>query len=100
MRRSLYAAMEDAGFGCLRQERAGRRPFVWHDLRHCFGTLAAQAFPLRDVQAYMGHQHISTTEIYLHHVPQADAATKLNAVLAPRVGAGGLIGAAQVDDER
>jgi len=36
----------------------------------------------------MGHQHISTTEIYLHHVPQADAAAKLNAVLAPRVGAG------------
>lgn len=91
MRRSLYAAMEEAGFGYLRQERAGRRPFVWHDLRHCFGTLAAQAFPLRDVQAYMGHQHISTTEIYLHHVPQADAAAKLNAVLAPRVGAEALL---------
>lgn len=91
MRRSLYAAMEDAGFGYLRQERAVRRPFVWHDLRHCFGTLAAQAFPLRDVQAYMGHQHISTTEIYLHHVPQADAAAKLNAVLAPRVGAEALL---------
>ena len=39
----------------------------------------------------MGHQHISTTEIYLHHVPQADAAAKLNAVLAPRVGAEALL---------
>ena len=93
MRRSLYKAMEVAGFAHLRTPRAGGQPFRWHDLRHCFGTLAAQAFPLRDVQAYMGHQHISTTEIYLHHVPQADAAAKLNAVLAPKVGAEALLGA-------
>lgn len=93
LRRSLYKAMHTAGYGHLREKRAGRRPFSWHDLRHCFGTLAAQAFPLRDVQAYMGHEHISTTEIYLHHVPQADAAQKLNAVLSPRIGAGAVLNA-------
>jgi len=40
-----------------------------HDLRHTFGTLAVQAFPLTDVQAFMGHADIHTTMIYVHHVP-------------------------------
>ncbi|MDQ3723503.1 MAG: site-specific integrase, partial [Actinomycetota bacterium] len=66
MRRSLYRALDAAGYGHLRQKRLGRLPFRWHDLRHCFGTLAAQAFSLRDAQAFMDHEHISTTEIYLH----------------------------------
>ena len=30
-------------------------PFVFHHLRHTFGTLAARIFPLVDVQAFMGH---------------------------------------------
>ncbi|MDQ3629983.1 MAG: site-specific integrase [Actinomycetota bacterium] len=87
LRKSLYMALTAAGYGHLRDKRPGRLPFRWHDLRHCFETLAAQAFSLRDVQAFMGHEHISTTEIYLHHIPQADAAKKLNAVLAPKIGA-------------
>ena len=49
-----------------------------HDLRHTFGTLAVQAFPLTDVKAYMGHADIATTMIYVHHVPQIDAADKLS----------------------
>jgi integrase len=48
-----------------------------HDLRHSFGTLAVQVFPLTDVKAYMGHADISTTVRYVHHVPQHDAADKL-----------------------
>ena len=48
-----------------------------HDLRHTFGTLAVQAFPLSDVKAYMGHADIATTMIYVHHVPQHDAADRL-----------------------
>ena len=52
--------------------------FRWHDLRHAFGTLAVRAFPLSDVKAYMGHAHIETTMIYVHHVPQHDAASRLS----------------------
>ena len=66
--------------------REGRRPqpdnrIVFHDLRHTFGTLAVQAFPLSDVMAMMGHAEISTTMIYVHHVPQHDAAARLTALL-------------------
>jgi fructose/tagatose bisphosphate aldolase len=35
----------------------------FHDLRHTFGTLAVQAFPLTDVKAFMGHADIQTTMI-------------------------------------
>jgi integrase len=61
---------------------AGLKPMRLHDLRHTFGTLAVQAFPLSDVQAYMGHANIATTMIYVHHVPQHDAADKLGALVA------------------
>ena len=37
-----------------------------------------QAFPLSDVKAYMGHADIQTTMVYVHHVPQIDAADKLS----------------------
>jgi integrase len=50
-------------------------------LRHSFGTLAVQVFPLTDVKAYMGHADIATTMIYVHHVPQVDAAEKLSTAL-------------------
>ncbi|MGH2745453.1 MAG: tyrosine-type recombinase/integrase, partial [Thermoleophilaceae bacterium] len=49
-----------------------------HDLRHSFGTLAVQAFPLSDVKAYMGHADIQTTMVYVHHVPAGDAAERLS----------------------
>ena len=42
-----------------------------------------QAFPLSDVEAMMGHADIPTTMIYVHHVPQTDAAARLIAVLEP-----------------
>jgi integrase len=40
-----------------------------------------QAFPLSDVKAYMGHANIDTTMLYVHHVPQHDAADKLSALV-------------------
>ena len=43
-----------------------------------------QAFPLTDVKAFMGHADIQTTMIYVHHVPQHDAADKLTALLEER----------------
>jgi hypothetical protein len=71
LRRRFYAALEAAGLEHIR----------FHDLRHSFGTLAVQVFPLTDVRAYMGHADIATTMIYVHHVPQVDAAEKLSAAL-------------------
>jgi integrase len=62
-------------------ERAGLKYLRFHDLRHTFGTLAVRVFPLTDVKAYMGHADIQTTMLYVHHVPQQDAAEKLSAAL-------------------
>ena len=61
---------------------AGLQPMRFHDLRHTFGTLAVQAFPLSDVQAFMGHADVATTMLYVHHVPQVDAAEKLTRLVA------------------
>lgn len=61
---------------------AGLEPMRFHDLRHTFGTIAVQAFPLSDVKAFMGHADIQTTMIYVHHVPQHDAASRLSRVVA------------------
>ncbi len=71
LRRRFYAALKAAGLKHIR----------FHDLRHSFGTLAVQVFPLTDVKAYMGHADIATTMIYVHHVPQVDAAERLSAAL-------------------
>jgi len=43
--------------------------------------LAVQAFPLSDVQAYMGHADVATTMIYVHHVPKVGAADRLSALV-------------------
>jgi integrase len=67
LRRRFKTALEDAGLP----------PMRLHDLRHTFGTLAVQVFPLSDVQVFMGHADIATTMIYVHHVPQHNAADKL-----------------------
>jgi integrase len=63
------------------RQRAGIDYLRFHDLRHTFGTLAVRVFPLTDVKAYMGHADVQTTMIYVHHVPQHDAADKLSAAL-------------------
>ena len=85
LRRRYYAALEAAGVGHLR----------FHDLRHTFGTLAVQEFPLSDVKAYMGHADIATTMIYVHHVPQHDAADRLSQRLAKASTAAALLDAAE-----
>jgi integrase len=63
-------------------KRAGLRALRFHDLRHCFGTVAVRTFPLSDVQAMLGHAHITTTMRYVHHRPGADDAAKLSAAFA------------------
>ncbi len=66
---------------------------VFHDLRHTFGTLAVEAWPLHDVQAYMGHADIQTTMIYVHQQPKAAAADKLSQLVADATG-----GSVQAED--
>jgi len=75
LRRRFYGALDRAGLERLR----------FHDLRHSFGTLAVQVFPLSDVKAYMGHARIETTMIYVHHVPRHDAADRLSALVSADV---------------
>ena len=85
-RDTFYAALKTAGIG---RDRGTGKLLVFHDLRHTFGTLAVQTFPLSDVQAYMGHANISTTMIYVHHTPQHGAADRLEQLISgERVPAG------------
>ena len=79
LRERFYDALDAAGLG---DKRKGDDPMVFHDLRHTFGTLAVEAWPLHDVQAYMGHADIQTTMIYVHHQPKATAADRLSELVA------------------
>jgi hypothetical protein len=69
----LGAAAGQPGLNHLRDRED---PIVFHDLRHKFGTLAVQIWPLSDVQAYMGHKDVKTTMIYVHFVPKTVAAAR------------------------
>jgi integrase len=70
VRRAFYAALTAAKLKRVR----------FHDLRHTFGTQAAQKLSPVALQAYMGHAHFSTTERYLHYVPAVEDAAKLTEV--------------------
>lgn len=86
IRDAFYAALAVAGLEHLRYVETGvlrDDPIIPYDLRHTFGSLAVRKAPLSDVQAWMGHQDISTTMRYVHYVPQHDAAAKLTAAFAP-----------------
>ncbi|MFL5877791.1 MAG: tyrosine-type recombinase/integrase [Solirubrobacteraceae bacterium] len=85
LRRRYYAALRAADIEHLR----------FHDLRHTFGTLAVQEFALSDVKAYMGHADIATTMIYVHHVPQHDAADRVSRRLAKASTAAAVLDAAE-----
>jgi integrase len=67
------------------QERAGVRPLRFHDLRHSFGTMAVRAFPITDVQTWMGHADIATTRKYIHYAPQPEAAARLGALVGEQI---------------
>jgi integrase len=68
LRRRYYRALEKAGLRRIR----------FHDLRHCFGSAAITKLDAYAVQSYMGHQHYSTTQRYLHHKPRREDAQKLH----------------------
>ena len=71
LRRRYYDALE----------RAGLKRMTFHSLRHVFGTIAVQAFPLTDVKTYISHADIATTMIYVQHVNQHDAAEQLSQIV-------------------
>jgi integrase len=87
IRGALYDALKAAH---VDRDRGTGQLFRFHDLRHTFGTLAVQAFPLSDVKAYMGHADIATTMLYVHHQPQHAAADRLGQLVtdSERVPAG------------
>jgi integrase len=86
IRDMFYATLELAS---IDRDRGTGKLLVFHDLRHTFGTLAVQTFPLSDVQAYMGHANIATTMVYVHHTPQHGAADRLEQLVSgERVPAG------------
>ncbi len=58
-------------------ERAGLQEVRFHDLRHAFGSAAITTLDPYAVQSYMGHQHYSTTQRYLHHKPRREDAARL-----------------------
>ena len=61
---------------------AGLEPLRFHDLRHTFGTYAIRNNPVADVKQWMGHADLKTTMVYVHYVPQHDAASRLNRAFA------------------
>ncbi len=67
------------------QQRAGLRRLRFHDLRHSFGTMAVRAFPITDVQTWMGHADITTTRKYVHYAPQPHAAARLGALVDEQI---------------
>jgi integrase len=78
VRRAFYKALDAAGLNRVR----------FHDLRHTFGTQAVKVLPLADVQAIMGHAHISTTMRYVHYKPGHDEGAKLAGAFASTADAG------------
>jgi integrase len=75
LRRRYYRALKAAKLPRVR----------FHDLRHVFGSTAVKAFPLSDVQAMLGHAHITTTMRYVHHRPGKDDAQRLGRRVRRRV---------------
>jgi len=67
LRRRFYRALEAAELPRVR----------FHDLRHHFGSGAITKLDAYAVQSYMGHQHYSTTQRYLHHQPRREDAAAL-----------------------
>jgi integrase len=60
-------------------DAAGLRRLTFHDLRHTFGSHAINGASIVQVQAWMGHADIKTTQRYLHHKSRADDARLLSA---------------------
>lgn len=79
-----YFAHLDRYYAALDRAELRRVPF--HDLRHAFGSAASTTLDPYAVQSYMGHQHYSTTQRYLHHKPRREDAARLADAFALQAG--------------
>jgi len=77
LRRRFKKAVKAAGLPEIRFH-------VCAKLRHAGGA----GVPAVGREAYMGHANIETTMIYVHHLPQHDAADKLTALVSDASNAG------------
>jgi integrase len=67
------------------QTAAKLRKLRFHDLRHSFGTIAANAaLSGRELQAWMGHADYRTTSRYLHYRERGDEAARLAVAFTPQ----------------
>ena len=78
LRKRYAAALTAAGLPAMR----------FHELRHTFGTLAIQRASILQVQNWLGHADIKTTQIYLRYRSQAEDAALLSEVFAIEAAAG------------
>jgi integrase len=67
MRDGFYAALEAAGLSHLREQDD---PIVFHDLRHTFGTLAVQVWP---VTAASPDDHPNSAVAPSRHSPRSSS---------------------------
>ncbi len=63
-------------------KKAGLRELRFHDLRHTFGMIAINRADILQVQAWMGHAEIKTTQRYLHYKSRENEAALLSGALA------------------
>ncbi len=63
-------------------DAAGLRRLRFHDLRHTFGSIAINRGSLVQVNAWMGHADIRTTQRYLHFKEHGDEAELLAGAFA------------------
>jgi integrase-like protein len=59
------------------------RRLTFHELRHTFGTIAGNAaLSPRELQAWLGHADLKTTERYWHYRSRGDEAGRLDGAFA------------------
>lgn len=75
--RRMHKALADAGLDDTH---------VFHDLRHTFGTSVAATgkVPMRTLQEWMGHKHLSTTERYADYAPSGREKDMITGAFKPR----------------
>jgi integrase len=90
--RRLHKALGDAGLDATH---------VFHDLRHTFGTsMAAAGVPVRTLQEWMGHKHLTTTQRYADYAPSGREAELIAGAFARRSVRGPNLGPILSEPER
>jgi integrase len=73
----------------------------FHDLRHTFGTaMAAEGVPPRTLQEWMGHRHLSTTQLYADYAPSPHEAAMVARAFARGAVSGAILSESQVISEQ